>query len=264
MDIEYEEIKNIKDSSVSGLFVCIYTNFKLGISVMAIRGTEPDNYGDLYDDIKFMTYTGGQLQQSKDALSFYNSIKKSKTYEKEPINFICGHSLGGIIAKVIGPRTDCHVCAFNSPGVLDYLYDKKLPIEIKNNQIIKTYVANMDVVGEFMGWAELGEREYLATTEKNKERHNYNEKDPEIFEKKSPYYAVLSIVWKTKNEAFSFHGMGDLFIYMHRNNFENVFLVKKLDYSEKIRIYKKEKYEKSIKDCNNNQKCLEKYKFNNS
>ncbi|WP_222435711.1 hypothetical protein [Fluviispira vulneris] len=174
------------------------------------------------------------------ALQFFKASKRSFLYEKIPIKYVCGHSLGGIIAKIIAPQTGCHTCAFNSPGVLEYMHARKWSVHIKNDQVIRTYVANRDEVGEMKYYAELGERVYLATTDKNKESEVANKKLEDITEENSQTYAALVNGFKTGG-VMPFHSMKDLFLYLRKNNYDKTFLAKAINYAAQYENFKRTK-----------------------
>ncbi len=48
-----------------------------------------------------------------------------------------------------------------------------MPYHVKNDQIIKTYVAINDEIGELKGFAELGERIHLVTSNLNIKREEF-------------------------------------------------------------------------------------------
>lgn len=101
----------------TGLYARVYNHKYANYSVLAIRGTE-GKFNDFATDAGYMlNYT--ELQQYEDAREFYYEMLKYLKKHK-PIQYVCGHSLGGILAKMIAPNTQVTTCAFNSPGVLDF------------------------------------------------------------------------------------------------------------------------------------------------
>ncbi len=173
-------------------------------------------------------------------MNFYKLIKKSNLYISKPIKYVCGHSLGGIISKMIAPLTKVDVCAFNSPGVIEFLEHLNWPIDILENQKIVTYVANRDEVGELKSYAELGERIYLATSHKNQTRVIVPDIHGLKYEDIFPNEAAASLGSQnalSNRMPMPFHSMSTLYKYLYDNNFENIFLKKNMNYKLNYKNY---------------------------
>lgn len=220
----------------TGLYARVYNHKYANYSVLAIRGTE-GKFNDFATDAGYMlNYT--ELQQYKDAREFFYEIRDYlEDNDKPQIKYVCGHSLGGILAKMIAPNTKVTTCAFNSPGVLDFL----LSVEVKKNKkavnkddiIINlrpkqddvTFIDNKDMVGETNHHTDLGSRIYLATRPSNPHSVNEykNSKELEhILKDKNP----LTSKYPRFDDPFTVHSMVDLFKYFYINGYENVYLEK--------------------------------------
>lgn len=231
----------------TGLFARVYHKIGTSYSVLAIRGTE-GTLNDLSEDSYFMTNsilgTNINLDQVAYLVNFIHEIMQKKEYSNRPIKFLCGHSLGGIIAKLVATITGLHTCAFNSPGVLKWLQMKGWNVPTNSSStIIKTYVVNHDEVGETFANFDIGERITLATTSNNTiscENLFSNKID---FNLLSTYAKCDNIIIKslhnylTTKKIMGYHSMATLFDYMYQNNYENVFLLNNRIYARKQKKY---------------------------
>ena len=88
---------------------------------MAIRGTD-----SLLDKIVDATFVLNKaIEQYDQALIYFQNLQKR--FSNVTRFYVCGHSLGGIVSKMIFPRTKVNTIAFNSPGVSEYLKDNNKP-----------------------------------------------------------------------------------------------------------------------------------------
>lgn len=71
------------------------------------------------------------IKQFEALKKVYRILKVS--IKENPIKFVCGHSLGGILAKLLSPISKQATCAFNSPGVLDFLMENMKKVRILAN-----------------------------------------------------------------------------------------------------------------------------------
>lgn len=95
--------------------------------------------------------------QYDEALCFWFSIHNYVKLRKISKLYVTGHSLGGIIAKMISPLTGCDTIAFNSPGVREYLQRRKLPAHKRTaTQTIITFCAKADPIGNLRHDNDLG------------------------------------------------------------------------------------------------------------
>jgi hypothetical protein len=92
------------------------------------------------------------------AVRFYIDVGRSnnKILRENPLVACTGHSLGGIIAKMIAPVTGLSTYVFNSPGVKQYLSENKLLMGLKINQEVITFYARGDIIGNFRRDNDLG------------------------------------------------------------------------------------------------------------
>ena len=99
----------------TGFYSNFYINTSTNVGVMAIRGTD-----SLVDQIVDVTYVlDKSIEQYDQALSYFGYLQKRFSNVKK--FYVCGHSLGGIVSKMIFPKTKVNTIAFNSPGVVEYL-----------------------------------------------------------------------------------------------------------------------------------------------
>ena len=134
----------------TGFYAAFYVNTATGVGIIAIRGTsDTTNFTDYWADVNY-TFDKA-IEQYDEALEFVKMIKNSFQWSALKMKYVCGHSLGGIIAKMIAPRTGLNTIAFNSPGVKQYLKEKKPQFAIKtfSGQRIITYCAKGDTIGNF-------------------------------------------------------------------------------------------------------------------
>ncbi len=225
---------------VTGLYARIYYHRKANYCVLVIRGTEMSSLNDLVTDAGYM-FNDTKLQQYEDVKDFYHEMKKYlKDNDKPEIKYVCGHSLGGILAKMIAPITHLPTCAFNSPGVLDFLISveakkfekEKIPfkkneilINLAPQQVIVTFIANKDMIGETKHHTDLGSRIYLATTLSNPHSVNEYKNSKELENILNDRFSNSS-KYPLLDDPFTVHTMVDLFKYLYVNDYENVYIDK--------------------------------------
>ena len=109
------------------------------------------------------------IKQYEEALKYVSKIKA--LYPNVKKLYVCGHSLGGIVAKMIAPRTGLNTVAFNSPGVVQFLKAKNLPYfrapisnamcAVPMSQTVITYCANGDPIGNLRHDNDVGVYKWL-------------------------------------------------------------------------------------------------------
>jgi hypothetical protein len=127
-----------------------YVNRTYRCSVFVIRGTVPIEFMTLIADLGYGRNFGYVINHMyRQAVKFYVETYKPylKIFRENPIVACTGHSLGGILAKMIAPVTG--LSTFNSPGVKQYLSENKLPMGLHANQEIITFYARGDAIGNF-------------------------------------------------------------------------------------------------------------------
>lgn len=100
----------------NGLFCAAYVTPKSRMLVIAIRGT--DDKKDLVVD-KNLALGTSPFSQFNSALAFYDAWVShlGGWLSKDVPIHVCGHSLGGAVAAMIGmARANCHVVTFNRPN----------------------------------------------------------------------------------------------------------------------------------------------------
>ncbi|WP_158999837.1 hypothetical protein [Pigmentibacter ruber] len=218
----------------TGLYARVYIHKRLNYGVLAIRGTEKET-NDFAADSDWLL--NNESQQLNDLIEFHAKAKKHFFEIKKPLKYVCGHSLGGILGKSLAPISKLPTCAFNSPGVLDFVLanarrkgNKNITMEefeagMKSNQVIVTFVANRDMVGERKNDADLGTRIYLATRPFNPlTMHDYN--NSKELQKIVETRKLGDKEYPTTFEVDRVHSMVDLFKYFYVNDYENVYLEK--------------------------------------
>jgi hypothetical protein len=122
--LKREEIKHDYDDK-TGLYAAFYVNKITAVGVVALRGTAAPYSLTLGADTNYVF--NSPLKQYEEAKEFVNLIKKTAG---SPKIYVCGHSLGGILAKMIAPVSGLNTIAFNSPGVKEFLSSHKSYIDI--------------------------------------------------------------------------------------------------------------------------------------
>ena len=147
-----KELEYMKDQDFKA---CLYTNKHYNSVILAIRGTVLKK-GNILEDIDFSLD-----KDSKIFKSITLFFKLLNTTEKSWINaenkYVCGHSLGGILAKYSANIHKSTTVTFNSPGVLEYLKLRGQPTQIMSGKRVVTYYAYKDVIGNFHRTKDLGE-----------------------------------------------------------------------------------------------------------
>ena len=100
--------------------------YKNGQVVIAIRGTEITDTGDIKNDIQMASKN--LPSQYVDAKEFYNKIKSDFPNQKIGCT---GHSLGGSLAQLLGNETGSETVTFNAYGVGNLIPKE----DIKNSNI---------------------------------------------------------------------------------------------------------------------------------
>ncbi len=138
----------------SGFFAATFFKQGTGEYVVAFRGTEPDDVGDLTADLDIARKT--LPRQYPEAIAFAaNTVGKLKVRDFS----ITGHSLGGALATVVGAGTGKTTVAFNGPGMKKALAKSNLNLSRTDN--IYNYRSSHDPVS---GYGELvGKTFSLAT-----------------------------------------------------------------------------------------------------
>jgi len=131
----------------NGFSAAFYIHSITGCGVIAIRGTNPKILDDLLNDAAFSFNLA--MSQYDDAILFCNIIKTSPYWKNLTKIYICGHSLGGILAKMISPFSHLDTIAFNSPGVVNELTKQSKSTRLNFTQKIVTYIAQADLIGNF-------------------------------------------------------------------------------------------------------------------
>lgn len=91
---------------------CVYAKEDTQDVVVALQGTVPSKFGDLYADLQIVLgilpqYCGAAERLYQRALKRYAGWNITLT----------GHSLGGGLAQVVGHWTGCPFVSFNAPGM---------------------------------------------------------------------------------------------------------------------------------------------------
>ena len=107
----------------NGFYAAFYKNFTTGIGVLVIRGT--DSLHDGLADAEYVMNVA--TSQYKEAKTFWHIMKDHYLFSDVKKMYLCGHSLGGIVAKMIAPMTGLDTIAFNSRDVKVYLINRHLP-----------------------------------------------------------------------------------------------------------------------------------------
>ncbi|NNG05985.1 MAG: hypothetical protein HKM95_18035 [Inquilinus sp.] len=102
-------------NTASGFYAAVYARPNAHEFVLAFRGTNPGEMGDLIADYGIVKKR--LTQQFADAVNAYHSYRRYLTDRCGPAAVITGHSLGGALAKFVGAVYGHTVHAFNAPGI---------------------------------------------------------------------------------------------------------------------------------------------------
>ena len=166
-DWKLHDVSGSDADAKTGFYAAFYLNNVTSTGVIAIRGT-----ASLLDGIADINYVLDKLtKQYDEALTFVKMIQTSFIWSGVKNKYVCGHSLGGIVAKMIAPRTGLNTVAFNSPGVVEYLKKRHLPwfkvsnsdamCSIPTKQTIITYCANGCPIGNLRHDNDVGPYKWL-------------------------------------------------------------------------------------------------------
>ena len=132
--------------------------YKNGKVVIAMRGTELNDVGDILTDGNM--YIGKNLpNQYVDAQKFYEKVKKD--FPNQEIVFT-GHSLGGSLAQLMSNKTGHDTVTFNAYGVADLLQGN-----INDNLNIRNYGNINDTVFNANIDNQLGKTYMISNDNKN-------------------------------------------------------------------------------------------------
>lgn len=123
----------------SGFFAATFYKQGTNQYVVAFRGTEPTDTGDLTADMDIARKT--LPRQYPEAIAFASdSISKLKIRDFA----FTGHSLGGALATIVGAGTGKLTVAFNGPGMKKALANSQLKLDRTEN--IYNYRSSHDPV----------------------------------------------------------------------------------------------------------------------
>lgn len=191
----------------SGFYAALYKHILTGIGVLAIRGTDASVLPDIVADYDYiMNKVTAQYEQ---VMRFWFSIRHFTGLRKINKLYVTGHSLGGIIAKMISPITGCDTIAFNSPGVREYLQRRELPTYKRTiEQKIITYCARADPIGNLRHDNDLGK--YMWVDVKG------GEKIPDSEDRLNSWEFLRDCKVGTE-----YHGMADMFKALKSGEYRN-------------------------------------------
>ena len=187
----------------TGLKAVVYLNENEKKSVLAIRGTAT---GDLFKKLDIGTcisdleYVFNNRSAMLDQLiAFFDKLKKNPIIKQYPLAAITGHSLGGMMAKMLAPHANLPTVAFNSPGIKEYLLKSKPNYPINVSAPVVTYSAQGDPIGNFRHDCDVGKYIFLPI-------------GPKIPEDQDRLKSLTFIEMSFK-DLFFYHKMIDLFNY---------------------------------------------------
>ena len=140
-----------------GFYACVYENISTNERALAIKGT---NNKSKMDDFTDLQYGITDILNNNIKMSEYNELQKYMIYlnsmfggsyydeqNKENdyynIKYVCGHSLGGIMAKMIACQLNLDAVAFNSPSVKNVIKQYNI---LSNYKSIRTVYCKNDAV----------------------------------------------------------------------------------------------------------------------
>ena len=136
-DLDYMKGQEFK----AGLYV--HTATKTG--VLSIRGS-----------LKFHNFIeDGLFAFNKDSpifhgiRTFFNLLNRNNDWLSLKKRYVCGHSLGGILAKYVINTSKCDTITFNAPGVIEYLDHNHCTAANVSGKTVVTYIAKADAIGNF-------------------------------------------------------------------------------------------------------------------
>ena len=205
----------------TGFYAAFYVNTATGVGAIAIRGTS--NTTNLTDYLADADYVFDKaVEQYDEALKFVKLIQNAFQWSALKKKYVCGHSLGGILAKMIAPRTGLDTIAFNSPGVVQYLKHRNLPYtksnfndsssSISRKQTIITYCANGCPIGNLRHDNDVGSYKWVSV--KGEER--IPDQHDRIYDKVFINAAIDAGITLTK-----YHKMGDLYKVLKTSEYKN-------------------------------------------
>jgi hypothetical protein len=226
---EIEKISEITESIIINNIptyfkAAFYVNRTHRCSVMVIRGTVPLEFMTLIADLGYGRNVGFVISHMyRQAIKFYREAYRPylKIFRENPLVACTGHSLGGIIAKMIAPVTGLSTYTFNSPGVKQYLSENRLHMGLHANQEIITFYARGDIIGNFRRDNDLGRHIPLSVK-------GYS-KDIE--------YTSLSKILTEKGLKYSFetrtsyHDMKSMFQHLNETEEGRKYVTKIIKYS---------------------------------
>lgn len=162
----YQDVSEIKKVTISnwkyllceqkgsGFFGCAFENIDYQggkIIVVAFRGTELVDIGDLWTDLTIGM--GGIIipPQYKDAVEFYGRIQK--IYKNGYSIVVTGHSLGGALAQLLAIKENIKAVTFDSPGirnVASHLFSQKDMDLYGSASNIISYISEFNVVNAIL------------------------------------------------------------------------------------------------------------------
>ena len=230
VESNFKELSSITKES-TGFKIALYVNNFYNCSVLAIRGTEPTDEMTLWTDV---IYTLNVIPEMyKQAVKFYTMVSVLPIVKKYPLVACTGHSLGGIMAKMIAPTTGLSTYTFNSPGVLQILKKNKLPTGLKKGQEVLTFIATADPVGHLRSDNDLGKpSDHIllpVLNGKNIPVGSVKFHDPNTL------FNGINITFASnlKKNGVDYHGIVDMFNFLKRDSSARIYRTRKIKLYEK-------------------------------
>ena len=214
----------------TGFYAAFYVNTATGVGAIAIRGTSmTTNFTDYIADGDYVF--DKVVDQYDEALKFVKLIQNSFQWSALKKKYVCGHSLGGILAKMIAPRTGLDTIAFNSPGVVQYLKKRKLPYirapfsdarcSIPQRQTIITYCANGCPIGNLRHDNDVGPYKWLPVLGE-KRIPDQDDRIKNVVGNDALAALFPSEFVKTAlSNLLDYHKMGDMYAALKKSNYSN-------------------------------------------
>ncbi|MCW5930012.1 MAG: hypothetical protein KIT80_24050, partial [Chitinophagaceae bacterium] len=146
----YSVIGETFTDPVTGLSVTLFQKVATGEKILAIRGTNPDEVGDLITDGLLLAGESATLSPQYVALQrYYSQLIEHEALGRNELLSVTGHSLGGFLAQAftVDHATNIrHTYTYNAPGIGGVVIEVLERLGVAANTVPSGAITN--IIGE--------------------------------------------------------------------------------------------------------------------
>lgn len=140
MSFGWKRMKVDESHFPNGFYARFYHNSLHAHYVLSFRGTDVSAFGSLKADIEYARGVPPSIFQAGES-AFRQFI--ATHHDGLARISLTGHSLGGILAKLLSVKTGVEAVAFNSPGIQSFVQDRARSYNIVNIDAVDDVVSKL-------------------------------------------------------------------------------------------------------------------------